>query len=109
MFDFLSPLTDILGTIAQWLGYGLIAVFAVGSLFLLVVVPVMFKMAAVAFARVLVVETTSVLAKSGLASQFSNAVQSVSKASNELTRSIQKQNETRKQFEIVQVEDVEVK
>lgn len=91
MFD-LSFITDPLATIAQWVGYGLIGIFIVGSLFLLVVVPVMFKMAAVAFARVLVVETSNLLSKSGLANQFSNAVTSVSKASNELTKAMQKQN-----------------
>lgn len=104
MFDFIL---DPLATIAQWVGYGLIATFAVGSLFLLVVVPVMFKMAAVAFARVLVVETTNLLTKSGLANQFSNAVDSVSKASNELTNAIQKQNA--KTFEVRTIENVEVK
>ena len=81
--------------------------FAVGSLFLLVVVPVMFKMAAVAFARVLVVETTNVLSKSGLATQFSNAVSSVNRASNELTNSIQKQN-ARSGYEVRVIENVEV-
>lgn len=100
MFDFLSPIGDFFGTIAQWIGYGLIGIFAVGSLFLLVVVPVMFKMAAVAFARVLVVETSNLLSKSGLANQFSNAVTSVSKASNELTKAIQKQNK----FDVIKVE-----
>lgn len=108
MFD-LSFITDPLATIAQWVGYGLIGIFAVGSLFLLVVVPMMFKWAAVAFARVLVVETTNLLTKSGLASQFSNAVNSVSKASNELTKSIQAQNKkeiTRDDFEIRVIEEV---
>lgn len=107
MFDIFSPVTDFIGTIAQWVGYGIIATFIVGSLFLLVVVPVMFKMAAVAFARVLVVETTNLLTKSGLANQFSNAVDSVSKASNELTTAIQKQNA--KTFEVRTIENVEVK
>lgn len=107
MFDFLSPVTDILGTLAQWIGYGFIASFIVGSLFLLVVVPVMFKMAAVAFARVLVVETTNLVAKSGIATQVSNAVESVSKASNEITKQIQKQN-TRANYEVRMIEDVEV-
>lgn len=104
MFDFIL---DPLATIAQWVGYGLIGIFAVGSLFLLVVVPVMFKMAAVAFARVLVVETTNVLSKSGLATQFSNAVSSVNRASNELTNSIQKQN-ARAGYEVRVIENVEV-
>jgi hypothetical protein len=108
MFDFLSPISDLFGTIAQWVGYGLIATFAVGSLFLLVVVPVMFKVAAVAFARVLVVETTNLIAKSGIATQVSNAVESVSKASNEITKQIQKQN-TRNGYEVRVIEDVEVK
>lgn len=107
MFDIFSPIGDIFGTIAQWVGYGLIGIFAVGSLFLLVVVPMMFKWAAVAFARVLVVETTNLLTKSGLASQFANAVDSVSKASNELTKSIQKQN-SRDNFEVRVIEKVEV-
>lgn len=106
MFD-LSFITDPLSTIAQWVGYGLIGVFAVGSLFLLVVVPVMFKMAAVAFARVLVVETTNVISKSGLATQFSNAVSSVNRASNELTNSIQKQN-ARNGYEVRVIENVEI-
>lgn len=104
MFDFIL---DPLATIAQWVGYGLIGMFAVGSLFLLVVVPVMFKMAAVAFARVLVVETSNIIAKSGIATQVSNAVDSVSKASNEITKSIQKQN-TRNGYEVRVLEDVEV-
>lgn len=104
MFDFIL---DPLATIAQWVGYGLIGMFAVGSLFLLVVVPVMFKMAAVAFARVLVVETSNIIAKSGIATQVSNAVESVNKASNEITKSIQKQN-TRNGYEVRVLEDVEV-
>jgi hypothetical protein len=104
LFDFIL---DPLATIAQWVGYGLIGIFAVGSLFLLVVVPVMFKMAAVAFARVLVVETSNLLSKSGLATQFGNAVDSVSKASNELTKAIQKQN-ARANYEVRVIEDVEV-
>lgn len=107
MFDFLNPIGDLFGTIAQWIGYGLIGIFAVGSLFLLVVVPVMFKMAAVAFARVLVVETTNVLSKSGLTTQFSNAVNSVSNATNELTKAIQKQN-ARAGYEVRVIEDVEI-
>lgn len=107
MFDFIL---DPLATIAQWIGYGLIGIFAVGSLFLLVVVPVMFKMAAVAFARVLVVETTNVLSKSGLTTQFSNAVNSVSTATNELTNQIRKQNAIQeKQFEVRVIENVEVR
>lgn len=95
-----SFITDPLTTIAQWVGYGLIGIFAVGSLFLLVVVPVMFKMAAVAFARVLVVETSNLLAKSGVANQVSNAIDGVTKATNEITKQITKQNK----FEVVKVE-----
>jgi hypothetical protein len=94
---------------AQWIGYGLIGIFAVLSLFLLVVVPMMFKWAAVAFARVLVVETTNLLTKSGIASQVSNAVASVNKASTELTKSIQAQNQkqiSRDDFEIRVIEEV---
>lgn len=90
MFDIFSPIGDIFGTIAQWVGYGLIATFAVGSLFLLVVVPVMFKVAAVAFARVLVVETSNIIAKSGIAVQVSNAVNAVSETANTITKEINK-------------------
>jgi hypothetical protein len=99
LFD-LSFITDPLATIAQWVGYGLIGIFAVGSLFLLVVVPVMFKVAAVAFARVLVVETSNIIAKSGIANQISNAVDGVTKATNEITKQINKQNN----FEVVKIE-----
>lgn len=88
MFDFLSPISDLFGTIAQWLGYGIIATFIVGSLFLLVALPIAMKMAAVAFARILVVETTKVIAESGIATQFSNAVKSVSTATNEITKQL---------------------
>lgn len=108
MFD-LSFITDPLATIAQWVGYGLIGIFAVGSLFLLVVVPLMFKWAAVAFARVLIVETTNLLTKSGIASQVSNAVASVNKASTELTKSIQAQKQkelSKNDFEIRVIEEV---
>lgn len=101
MFDFII---DPLATIAQWVGYGLIGIFAVGSLFLLVVVPVMFKVAAVAFARVLVVETSNIIAKSGIANQISNAVDGVTKATNEITKQINKQNN----FEVVRVDKVDM-
>lgn len=103
MFDF-SFITDPLTTIAQWVGYGLIGIFAVGSLFLLVVVPVMFKVAAVAFARVLVVETSNIIAKSGIANQISNAVDGVTKATNEITKQLNKQNK----FEVVRVDKVDM-
>lgn len=108
MFD-LSFITDPLSTIAQWVGYGLIGIFAVGSMFLLVVVPMMFKWASVAFARTLIVETTNLLTKSGIASQVSNAVASVNKASTELTKSIQAQNKkqiSKDDFEIKVIEEV---
>ena len=108
MFDFLNPIGDIFATIAQWVGYGLIASFIVGALFLLVAVPVMVKVAAVAVARTAIVETARLLSESGIASSFNRATDSVTRAANELTQEIRKQNETRKQFEIVQVEDVEV-
>lgn len=106
MLDFiLEPLS----TIAQWVGYGLIASFIVGSLFLLVAIPVMFKMAAVAFARVLVVETTKVISHSGLTAQFSNAVTSISRATNELTNEIKKQNAQKQKFEVRVVDEIEVR
>lgn len=109
MFDFLNPISDLFATIAQWVGYGLIASFIVGALFLLVAVPVMVKVAAVAVARTAIVETARLLSESGIASSFTRASDSVTRAANELTQEIRKQNETRTRFEIVQVEDVEVK
>lgn len=92
MFDLFSPITDFLGTIAQWVGYGIIATFVVGSLFLLVAFPIAMKMAAVAFARVLIVETSNLVAKSGIASQVSNAVKSVEVAANKITNQLEKKD-----------------
>lgn len=108
MFDFLSPFTDLFGTIAQWVGYGLIATFAVGSLFILVAVPVMVKMTAVAVARTVIVETAKLLSDSGVAASFTRATNSVTRASNELTKQIKMQNE-KQNFEVRVIEDVEVK
>ena len=108
MFDFfdLSPLTDFFGTIAQWIGYGLIASFVVGALFVLVAIPVMVKVAAVAVARTVIVETARLLSESGIASSFTRASDSVTRAANELTREVRKQN-TR--YEVMRVDDVEVR
>ena len=106
MFDFLSPLADLFGTIAQWVGYGIIATFIVGSLFILVAVPVMVKMAAVAVARTVVVETAKLLGESGVARSFTNATNSVTNAANELTNELRNRNE--KQFEVRVIEDVGV-
>ena len=109
MFDFLNPIGDFFATIAQWIGYGLIASFIVGALFLLVAVPVMVKVAAVAVARTAIVETARLLSESGIASSFNRATDSVTRAANELTNEIRKQNQSRAKFEIIQVEDVEVR
>lgn len=107
MFDFLSPVADILGTIAQWVGYGIIATFIVGALFLLVAIPVMVKMAAVAVARTTIIEVTKMLSETGLAYSFTRATDAVTRASNELTQQIQKQN-AKQDFEVRVIEDVEV-
>lgn len=103
MLDFLG---SFFGTIAQWVGYGIIASFIVGALFLLVAVPVMVKVAAVAVARTAIVETARLLSESGVASSFTRASDSVTRAANELTREVRKQN-TR--YEVMRVEDVEVR
>lgn len=107
MFDFLSPVTDILGTIAQWVGYGIIFTAVVGALFLLVAIPIMVKMAAVAVARTAIVETAKLLSESGMAASFNRATDAVTRASNELTQQIQKQN-AKQDFEVRVIEDVEV-
>lgn len=105
MFDIFSPVTDFFGTIAQWIGYGLIATFIVGALFLLVAFPIAMKMAAVAFAKVLIVETSNLIAKSGVAVQVSNAVDSVTVAANKITNQIEKSN---RDFKIIETEKSEV-
>ena len=108
MFDFLSPVTDFFGTIAQWVGYGLIFGAVVTALFLLVAIPVMVKMAAVAVARTAIVETARLLSDSGIASSFTRASDSVSRAASELTNEIRKQNQTRANYEVIRVDGVEV-
>ena len=107
MFDFFSPVTDFLGTIAQWIGYGIIATFVVGALFLLVALPIGMKIAAVAFARILVVETTNLLAKSGVAVQVSNAVQSVTVAANTITEQLQENKIQKSEFKVIEVKENE--
>jgi hypothetical protein len=108
VFDLFSPISDFFGTIAQWVGYGIIATFIVGSLFLLVAFPIAMKMAAVAFARVLIVETSNLVAKSGIASQVSNAVKSVEVAANKITNQIEN-DKLKSQMKIIEIENLEVK
>lgn len=102
MFDFIL---DPLATIAQWVGYGIIASFIVGALFLLVAIPIAIKVTAVAVARTIVVETANLIAKSGVAVQVSNAIDSVTTAANQVTNQIQKSNQ---EFKVIEVQKVEV-
>lgn len=102
MFDFIL---DPLATIAQWVGYGIIASFIVGALFLLVAIPIAIKVTAVAVARTIVVETANLIAKSGVAVQVSNAIDSVTVAANQVTNQIQKSNQ---EFKVIEIQKVEV-
>lgn len=92
MFDFFSPVGDFFSTVATWIGYGLIFGAIVGALFLLVAFPIAMKIAAVAFARVLIVETSNLIAQSGIATQVSNAVKSVEVAANKITNQLEKKD-----------------
>lgn len=99
MFDFIL---DPLATIAQWVGYGIIASFIVGALFLLVAIPIAIKVTAVAVARTIVVETANLIAKSGVAVQVSNAIDSVTVAANQVTNQIQKSNQ---EFKVIEIKE----
>ena len=99
MFDFIL---DPLATIAQWVGYGIIASFIVGALFLLVAIPIAIKITAVAVARTIVVETANLIAKSGVAVQVSNAIDSVTVAANQVTNQIQKSNQ---EFKVIEIKE----
>lgn len=99
MFDFIL---DPLATIAQWVGYGIIASFVVGALFLLVAIPIAIKVTAVAVARTIVVETANLIAKSGIANQVANAVDSVTIAANQVTNQIQKSNQ---EFKVIEIKE----
>lgn len=105
MFDFIL---DPLATIAQWVGYGLVASFIVGALFLLVAVPIAIKVTAVAVARTVVIETANLIAQSGVALQVSNAIKSVETAANKITNQIEN-DKIKSQMKIIEVENVEVK
>ena len=108
MFDIFSPITDFIGTIAQWVGYGILFTAVVGALFLLVAIPVMVKMAAVAVARTSIVEVAKLLSETGIAASFTNATNSVTNAANALTIEMRKQ-QTRSNYEVIRVDDVEVR
>lgn len=112
MFDFLSPITDAIGTIAQWVGYGLIFGAVVLALFVLVAVPVMVKLAAVAVARTAIVETAKLLAESGVAASFTKATNSVTTAANQLSAELQRsraEHPATPTYEVIRLDGVEVK
>lgn len=108
MFDFFSPVTDFFGTIAQWIGYGIVATFIVGALFLLVALPIAMKMAAVAFARVLIVETSNLIAQSGISKQVSNAVQSVNDAAKKITDELENNKLNTNAIRVIELEKEKV-
>lgn len=108
MFDFFSPVTDLFSTIATWIGYGLVATFIVGALFLLVALPIAMKMAAVAFARVLIVETSNLIAQSGISKQVSNAVQSVNDAAKKITDELENNKLNTNAIRVIELEKEKV-
>ena len=90
MLDFIA---DPFNTLMTWLGYGIVFFAIVTALFFLVAIPLMFKLAAVAFARVLVVETSKVIGNSVITSQIANAVSNVNRASLDLSHKLKKEME----------------
>ena len=104
MFDFIL---DPLATIAQWVGYGIVASFIVGSLFILVALPIAIKLTAVAVARTVIVETANLLTQSGAIAQMSNAVNSVTVAANQMTKQLE-QNKNAQSFRIIETENERV-
>jgi hypothetical protein len=103
LFDIFSPITDLFGTIAQWVGYGIIFFAVTSALFFLVAVPIAIKWAAVAVAKTVIVETSNLLARSGIITQTSNALHAVEVAANRVT-----QNASKQKYEVIKVENVEV-
>jgi phosphoglycerol transferase MdoB-like AlkP superfamily enzyme len=104
LFDFIL---DPLATIAQWVGYGIVASFIVGSLFILIAIPIAIKITAVAVARTVIVETANLLTQSGALAQMSNAVNSVTVAANQMTKQME-QNKNAQQFRIIETENERV-
>lgn len=104
MFDFIL---DPLATIAQWVGYGIVASFIVGSLFILVALPIAIKLTAVAVARTVIVETANLLTQSGAVAQMSNAVNSVTVAANKISKQLE-ENKNTQPFRIIETENERV-
>ena len=104
MFDFIL---DPLATIAQWVGYGIVASFIVGSLFILVAIPIAIKLTAVAVAKTVIVETANLLAQSGAVAQMSNAVNSVTVAANKISKQLD-ENKNVQSFKIIETENERV-
>ena len=104
MFDLIL---DPLATIAQWVGYGIVASFIVGSLFILVAIPIAIKLTAVAVAKTVIVETANLLAQSGAVAQMSNAVNSVTVAANKISKQLD-ENKNVQSFKIIETENERV-
>jgi hypothetical protein len=104
LFDFIL---DPLATIAQWVGYGIVASFIVGSLFILVAIPIAIKLTAVAVAKTVIVETANLLAQSGAVAQMSNAVNSVTVAANKISKQLD-ENKNVQSFKIIETENERV-